>query len=62
MPYAVALDVEHDQAHRLYHVKAIPHTVLIDRDGEVLKTWQGWSGSDGEAEIRETIVKLIADQ
>jgi len=61
MPYLQSHDAGGEGGEK-YHFEAIPHTVLIDRAGKVVKTWQGWNGAEEEAEIRESIKKLIEDK
>ena len=39
-------------------VDDIPHTVLIDKSGKVVKTWRGWGGKKEEREIRAELAKL----
>lgn len=41
-----------------YYVQAIPRKVLIDRDGQIIKTWVGVS-DDVEAELTETLETLF---
>lgn len=61
MPYLQGHDAS-DVGGDKYHFEAIPHTVLINRQGKVVKTWQGWNGDEEEAEIREAVKKLIEDK
>lgn len=58
LPYTIVHDVK-QRASELYRIGGIPHTVLIDRKGIVIKTWHGWSGEEEATEIRTEVAKLL---
>lgn len=58
MTYQVLHDPKKETA-KAYQARAIPRTILIDRNGIVVKVWQGWSGDEEAKEIRSEIAKLL---
>ena len=42
LPFPVALD-SNNQVASSFHVKSLPTTVLLDKNGTVVETWTGWS-------------------
>lgn len=57
VPYTVLHD-SGNASKRLYYVGSIPHTLLIDKKGIVVRVWQGWDSESEEKEIRGAIAKL----
>jgi len=57
LPYPILHDAT-GEVSRSYHASGIPHTVLIDKSGKVVKTWRGWGGEEEEREIRAELAKL----
>lgn len=57
LPYTVLHDTAHASRDN-YFVIGVPHTVLINKDGTVVRVWQGWYGSDEETQIRDELAKL----
>jgi len=45
---------------RVHAVCGIPHTVLIDKSGVIVRTWRGWGGEE-EKQIREELAKLLGE-
>ncbi len=58
MTYQVLHDPKKETA-KAYQARAIPRTILINRNGIVVKVWQGWSGDEEAKEIRSEIAKLL---
>jgi len=57
LPYTVV----HDAAlasKKNYYVGSIPHTLLIDKEGIVVRVWLNWEGEKEEKEIRAELAKL----
>jgi len=57
LPYTVVHDAER-VSKKLYYLSGIPHTVLIDREGIVVRVWQGWDGEQEEKEVRQALARL----
>ena len=60
VPYLILHDVDGAVA-KEYEVGSLPKTLLIDKQGVVVRTWFGWSGADEEAAIRANLTKLGID-
>jgi peroxiredoxin/outer membrane lipoprotein-sorting protein len=57
VPYLILHDVDGAVA-KEYEVGNLPKTLLIDKQGVVVRTWFGWSGADEEAAIRANLKQL----
>lgn len=57
LPYTVLHDAD-ASSRRRYYLRGIPHTILIDKQGIVVRIWQGWDDEQEEKEIRDAIAKL----
>lgn len=57
LPFLVLHDAN-SKAEKAFFVRGIPHTVLIDKKGIVVRVWHGWSGEEQEKEIRDELAKL----
>jgi peroxiredoxin/outer membrane lipoprotein-sorting protein len=57
LPYLILHDAD-GAAKTAYEVESLPKTVLIGKDGVIIRTWFGWSGAEEEAAIRENLKQL----
>jgi peroxiredoxin len=57
VPYLILHDADGAVAAE-YQVGSLPKTMLIDKQGVVVRTWFGWSGADEETAIRANLKQL----
>lgn len=60
MTIPVLLDTNGDVA-RLFYAKDVPHTVLIDKKGEVVYSHSGYKKGD-EIQLKEKIIELLGSE
>ena len=60
MTIPVLLDTNGDVA-RLFYAKDVPHTVLIDKKGEVVYSHSGYKKGD-EIQLKEKIIELLGSK